>query len=53
MAHGEMVMIGAYVAFVIQQLIAASAPTLGELSILLAIPLAFLFCGLLGQVEQA
>ena len=48
MAHGEMVMIGAYVAFVIQQLIAASAPTLGELSILLAIPLAFLFCGLLG-----
>jgi urea transport system permease protein len=48
MAHGEMVMIGAYVAFVVQQLIAASAPSLGEISILLAIPLAFLSCGLLG-----
>jgi urea transport system permease protein len=48
MAHGEMVMIGAYTTFVVQQLVATSAPSLGEVSILIAIPLAFLFCGVIG-----
>jgi urea transport system permease protein len=48
MAHGEMVMLGAYVTYVVQQLILAYAPGLLEWSLLIAIPAAFLFCGMVG-----
>jgi urea transport system permease protein len=48
MAHGEMVMIGAYTTFVVQQLIAACAPPLADVGLVLAIPAAFLVAGALG-----
>ena len=48
MAHGEMVMIGAYVTFVTQDAIRANAPGLFGASLFIAIPLAFLVTGLLG-----
>ena len=46
MAHGEMVMIGAYVTFVVQQAMHAYLPSLYGISLLLAVPLAFLTSGL-------
>ena len=52
MAHGEMVMIGAYTTFVVQQLVAASTPALTDLSLLLAVPAAFLVAGALGVVIE-
>jgi urea transport system permease protein len=48
MAHGEMVMLGAYVTFVIQEGFRAWAPAYFDLSLLLAIPAAFLVGGLVG-----
>jgi urea transport system permease protein len=48
MAHGEMVMIGAYVTFMVQQVIRAAAPGLFGGSLLIAIPLAFVIAGLIG-----
>ena len=48
MAHGEMVMIGAYTTFVVQELIRTSAPGLFEYSLLIALPLAFLTSGIIG-----
>ena len=48
MAHGEMVMIGAYVTFMVQQVIRDSAPGLFGASLLVAVPLAFLVAGLIG-----
>jgi urea transport system permease protein len=45
MAHGEMVMIGAYTTFVVQQLIAAFAPALEDLGLFPAVPAAFLVAG--------
>jgi urea transport system permease protein len=48
MAHGEMVMIGAYVTFVVQQVIRDSAPWLFGGSLLIAVPLAFAVAGLIG-----
>jgi urea transport system permease protein len=48
MAHGEMVMIGAYTTFVVQELIRARAPWLFDWSLAIAIPLAFLVSGALG-----
>jgi urea transport system permease protein len=48
MAHGEMVMIGAYVTFVVQEFIRSSAPGLFEYSLFIALPLAFLTSGLVG-----
>src|ERR1044071_6596815 len=53
MAHGEMVMIGAYVTFVVQEYIRANNPELFEYSLLIAVPLAFLFAGFVGiLIEQ-
>jgi urea transport system permease protein len=52
MAHGEMVMIGAYVTFVVQQFMHAYLPSLYGISLLLAIPLAFLTSGLVGVVVE-
>jgi urea transport system permease protein len=48
MAHGEMVMIGAYVTFMVQQVIRDSAPGLFGASLLIAIPLAFIVAGAIG-----
>jgi urea transport system permease protein len=48
MAHGEMVMIGAYTTFVVQEIIRANAPSLFDYSLALAIPLAFLVAGSIG-----
>jgi urea transport system permease protein len=48
MAHGEMVMIGAYATFVVQELMRAFAPGLLDLSLLVALPLAFATAGLVG-----
>ncbi len=48
MAHGEMVMIGAYVTFVVQETIRNHAPGLFDYSLAIAIPLAFVVAGLVG-----
>ena len=48
MAHGEMVMIGAYVTFVVQETIRTSYPALFDYSLAIAIPLAFLVAGFVG-----
>ena len=48
MAHGEMVMIGAYVTFMVQQAIRDYAPGLFGGSLLIAVPLAFIVAGLIG-----
>ena len=52
MAHGEMVMLGAYVTFVVQAAIRGHAPALFGASLAIAVPLAFLFCGLVGIVIE-
>jgi urea transport system permease protein len=48
MAHGEMVMLGAYTTYVVQQLLLAYAPGAVDWALLIAIPAAFLFTGLVG-----
>ncbi len=50
MAHGEMVMLGAYTTFVVQQVIRAYSPdsALLDYSLIIAVPLAFLVTGLVG-----
>jgi len=48
MAHGEMVMIGAYVTFVVQHTIRASYPGLFDYSLLMAVPAAFIVAGAIG-----
>ncbi|HWL03665.1 MAG TPA: urea ABC transporter permease subunit UrtB [Xanthobacteraceae bacterium] len=52
MAHGEMVMIGAYVTFVVQEVIRTSYPGLFDLSLLIALPLAFLTAGCIGALIE-
>uniref|UniRef100_Q07K65 Inner-membrane translocator n=1 Tax=Rhodopseudomonas palustris (strain BisA53) TaxID=316055 RepID=Q07K65_RHOP5 len=52
MAHGEMVMIGAYVTFVVQETIRTSYPGLFDYSLLMAVPLAFLTAGLIGVLIE-
>jgi urea transport system permease protein len=52
MAHGEMVMIGAYTTFMVQQVIRASAPGLFDYSLLIALPAAFLVSGAVGVVIE-
>jgi urea transport system permease protein len=53
MAHGEMVMIGAYVTFVVQEVIRAHNPALFDYSLVIAVPLAFLVAGFIGiLIEQ-
>jgi urea transport system permease protein len=48
MAHGEMVMLGAYTTYVVQEVIRARNPALFDYSLAFAIPLAFLFAGFVG-----
>jgi urea transport system permease protein len=48
MAHGEMVMIGAYATFVVQDAIRVNYPALFNYSLAIALPLAFVVAGLIG-----
>jgi urea transport system permease protein len=52
MAHGEMVMLGAYTTFVVQEVIRAHDPALFNASLAIAIPLAFLISGLVGILVE-
>jgi len=48
MAHGELVMLGAYTTFAVQEAIRQAAPALFDWSLLIAAPLAFLVSGTVG-----
>jgi urea transport system permease protein len=52
MAHGEMLMVGAYVTYVSQRLFQAYAPTTFDYYLFAAIPAAFLVCALIGMVLE-
>jgi urea transport system permease protein len=52
MAHGEMVMLGAYTTFVVQQVMRACVPNMLDSSIVIALPLAFLVTGAVGIVIE-
>jgi urea transport system permease protein len=52
MAHGEMVMLGAYTTFVVQEIIRSSFPGLFDWSLAIALPLAFLVAGTVGLVIE-
>lgn len=53
MAHGEMVMLGAYTTFVVQELIRTHNPALFDYSLIIAVPLAFVVAGFIGiLIEQ-
>ena len=52
MAHGEMVMIGAYVTFVVQEVIRQNYPGLFDYSLAIALPLAFLIAGFVGVLIE-
>jgi len=48
MAHGEMVMLGAYTTYVVQELIRTRNPALFDYSLAIALPLAFIVAGAVG-----
>ncbi|MFH1806516.1 MAG: urea ABC transporter permease subunit UrtB [Pseudomonadota bacterium] len=52
MAHGEMVMIGAYTTFVVQQVIQNVFPAGSGWSLAVAVPMAFMVAGLVGIVIE-
>jgi urea transport system permease protein len=52
MAHGEMVMTGAYVTYVVQELIRTRNPALFDYSLAIAIPLSFLVAGCIGMLIE-
>ena len=52
MAHGEMVMLGAYTTFVVQEWIRANNPALFDYSLFIAIPLAFVVTGFIGVIIE-
>jgi urea transport system permease protein len=52
MAHGEMVMLGAYTTFVVQDIIREHNPALFDYSLVIAIPLSFLVAGCVGIVIE-
>jgi urea transport system permease protein len=52
MAHGEMIMIGAYATYVTQQLIRTHAPGLFEWYVVIAIPVAFVSAALVGMALE-
>ncbi len=52
MAHGEMVMLGAYTTYVVQELIRSYNPALFDYSLLMAVPLAFMVAGIVGIVVE-
>ena len=53
MAHGEMVMLGAYTTFVVQELIRTHNPALFDYSLVIAVPLAFVVAGAVGIASNA
>ncbi|MHB0951789.1 MAG: urea ABC transporter permease subunit UrtB [Allorhizobium sp.] len=52
MAHGEMVMLGAYSTFMVQEVIRADYPALFDWSLTIALPVAFLVTGAIGLVIE-
>ncbi|TRL35978.1 urea ABC transporter permease subunit UrtB [Rhizobium straminoryzae] len=52
MAHGEMVMLGAYSTYVVQEAIRTSAPHLFDWSLAIALPVAFLVTAAVGLVIE-
>ena len=52
MAHGEMVMLGAYTTFVVQEVIRSRYPGLFDWSLAIAIPLAFVVAGAVGIAAE-
>ena len=52
MAHGEMVMLGAYTTFVVQQVLQSYAPSLFGASLFIAVPLSFVVSGAVGIVIE-
>ncbi|MDE1157911.1 MAG: urea ABC transporter permease subunit UrtB [Neorhizobium sp.] len=52
MAHGEMVMLGAYCTYMVQHLIRTEAPWLFNWSLAIALPVAFLVTGAVGFVIE-
>jgi urea transport system permease protein len=52
MAHGEMVMLGAYTTFVVQDTIRNHNPALYDYSLVSAVPLAFLVAGCVGMLVE-
>ncbi len=52
MAHGEMVMLGAYTTFVVQEVIRTRYPALFDYSLLIAVPLAFVVAGAIGVLIE-
>jgi urea transport system permease protein len=52
MAHGEMVMLGAYTTFVTQDIIRDNFPGLFNWSLLIALPLAFLVAAIVGGIIE-
>jgi urea transport system permease protein len=52
MAHGEMVMLGAYTTYVVQGIVAAHVPGIMPVSLLLAVPAAFLVAGGVGVAME-
>src|SRR6201990_46683 len=52
MAHGEMVMLGAYTTFVVQEVIRTRYPGLFDYSLFIAITLAFLIAGAVGVLIE-
>jgi urea transport system permease protein len=53
MAHGEMLMIGSYTAYVVQELFAARLPGAADHYFLVALPLSFLVAGVVGLALEA
>jgi urea transport system permease protein len=52
MAHGEMVMLGAYTAYAVQNAVRAAAPAISDYSLLIALPSAFLVAGAIGMLIE-
>src|SRR5207244_6979844 len=48
MAHGEMLMLGSYTAYVVQEIFAARFPAYADSYFVVALPLAFLVAGVVG-----
>ncbi|MEJ1117685.1 urea ABC transporter permease subunit UrtB [Phyllobacterium sp. CCNWLW109] len=52
MAHGEMVMLGAYTTFMVQEIIRSSYPHLFDWSLIIALPVAFAITGVIGLIIE-
>ena len=52
MAHGEMLMLGAYATYLVQNLVKQTLPAYFDWYVLLALPAAFVLCGLVGVVLE-